>query len=55
MIDIVARVATYGRPFGKNDLDMVEGNVRDLYTTKLPKRDGAGTLLHEAAKFGKLY
>ena len=55
MIDIVARVATYGRPFGKDDLDMVEGNVRDLYTTKLPKRDGAGTLLHEAAKFGKLY
>ena len=44
MMDIVARVATSGRPFGKDDLDMVKGNVRDLYITNLPKRDGAGTL-----------
>ena len=53
MMDIVARVATTGRPFGKDDLDMVKGNVRDLFTTTLPKRDGGGTLFHEAAKFGK--
>jgi len=53
MMDIVARVATSGRPFGKDDLDMVKGNVRDLFTTTLPKRDGGGTLFHEAAKFGK--
>ena len=53
MMDIVARVATSGRPFGKDDLDMVQSNVRDLFTTTLPKRDGGGTLFHEAAKFGK--
>ena len=55
MIDIASRVATYGRPLGKADLDMVETNVRDLYTGRLPKRDGAGTMLHEAAKLGKLH
>ena len=53
MMDIIARVATSGRPFGKDDLDMVQSNVRDLFTTTLPKRDGGGTLFHEAAKFGK--